>query len=347
MSIHEFLSAAIDPPSIASVRASVQLLKTIDALDSTEQLTQLGVRLLDLPIEPNYGKMLLYSILLRCVEPVLTIVSAFAYRDPFMIPSVMEKQKSLKAIKKMFCESNSFSDHIIYLNAFNRWLEIQSTNDRYAFCRHNLISNTTMTLIDGIRRQILGQLQSAGFIRHDSDDHNRNAHKWVAIKAALCAGAYPKLIHFDENLGQFWCQKDKIRFHGSSQLNSDPNTDKFVGNHSKLRKLMPTNWYIYEEMIQMGRTSYAKTMTAVSTVTVALFAGKPVAADSQQPVTDLDSQSHLQIDDWIRFDSNAQTIKIASYLKEEIHNLFARQIDSLSRVTSQRSRDIDNSVVVE
>ncbi|CAG2169701.1 unnamed protein product, partial [Oppiella nova] len=345
MSIHEFLSAAIDPPSIASVRASVQLLKTIDALDSTEQLTQLGVRLLDLPIEPNYGKMLLYSIVLKCVEPVLTIVSSFAYRDPFMIPSVVEKQRSLKSIKKSFCETNSFSDHIIYLNAFNRWLELPP-NGRHAFCRQNLISNNTMALIDGIRQQILGQLVSAGFIRHNSDEHNRNASNWVAIKAALCAGAYPKLIHFDEELGQFRCQKDKIRFHGSSQLNADPNTDKFVGNYSKLRKIMPTNWYIYEEMILMGRTSYAKTLTAVSTITVALFAGRP-AAEETQPVAvsaDLDSVANLQIDDWIRFDSNAQTVKIVDFLKQELHSLFVRQIDSLSKASAQKS-DFDNRVV--
>ena len=100
ISIHEFLSAAMDPPSIASVRSSVQLLKvwtqkeiylkfnpffcgqTIDALDSNEGLTQLGVRLLDLPVEPNFGKMILYSILLKCVEPVLTIVASLTYRDP-------------------------------------------------------------------------------------------------------------------------------------------------------------------------------------------------------------------------------------------------------------------------
>ena len=100
ISIHDFLSAAMDPPSIASVRASVQLLKvwhriyilrfflfcfwgqTIDALDSNEGLTQLGVRLLDLPVEPNFGKMILYSIVLKCVEPVLTIVASLTYRDP-------------------------------------------------------------------------------------------------------------------------------------------------------------------------------------------------------------------------------------------------------------------------
>ena len=56
--------------------------QTIDALDSMEQLTKLGVRLLDLPVELNYEKMILYSILLKCVDPVLTIVSSLTYRDP-------------------------------------------------------------------------------------------------------------------------------------------------------------------------------------------------------------------------------------------------------------------------
>lgn len=58
----------------------VCLCQTIDALDSWEGLTELGHRLLDLPVEPRLGKMLLYSIVLKCLDPVLTIVCCLAYR---------------------------------------------------------------------------------------------------------------------------------------------------------------------------------------------------------------------------------------------------------------------------
>lgn len=78
--IAEFLDRAIEPPSNMVTRNAVQLLKTIDALDPWEDLTELGSHLLDLPVEPRLGKMLLYAVVLKCLDPVLTIVCSLAYK---------------------------------------------------------------------------------------------------------------------------------------------------------------------------------------------------------------------------------------------------------------------------
>ena len=59
---------------------TLQMLKTIEALDAWEDVTELGSHLLDLPIEPRLGKMLLYSIILKCLDPIMTIVSCVAYK---------------------------------------------------------------------------------------------------------------------------------------------------------------------------------------------------------------------------------------------------------------------------
>ena len=42
----------------------------------------LGRHLADLPLSPQLGKMILYSVVLKCVDPVVTIACALAYRDP-------------------------------------------------------------------------------------------------------------------------------------------------------------------------------------------------------------------------------------------------------------------------
>lgn len=78
--IAEYLDRAIQPPSNIVTRNAVQLLKTIDALDSWEDLTELGSHLLDLPIEPRLGKMLLYAVVLKCLDPILTIVCLLAHK---------------------------------------------------------------------------------------------------------------------------------------------------------------------------------------------------------------------------------------------------------------------------
>ena len=51
----------------------------------TEQLTVLGRHLAALPLPPRIGKMLLYGVLFGCLDPVLTVTCAMAYR--YLIPS--------------------------------------------------------------------------------------------------------------------------------------------------------------------------------------------------------------------------------------------------------------------
>ena len=43
-------------------------------------ITELGNHLLDLPVEPHLGKMILYAVSLKCLDPVLTIVACLSYR---------------------------------------------------------------------------------------------------------------------------------------------------------------------------------------------------------------------------------------------------------------------------
>lgn len=63
--------------------------QTIDALDPWEDVTELGHHLLDLPVEPRLGKAVLYSIVLKCLDPVLTIVCCLAHRSVGMASSAL------------------------------------------------------------------------------------------------------------------------------------------------------------------------------------------------------------------------------------------------------------------
>ena len=85
--IADFLARVPEPPAYLVTRNAVQALKTMEALDFWEEVTPLGSHLLELPLEPVLGKVLLHGVLLKCLDPVLSIVSCAAYRDPFQIPS--------------------------------------------------------------------------------------------------------------------------------------------------------------------------------------------------------------------------------------------------------------------
>ena len=50
----------------------------LNILNEEEHFTDLGRILINLSIEPQYAKMIVYSVLLRCLDPILTIVCALS-----------------------------------------------------------------------------------------------------------------------------------------------------------------------------------------------------------------------------------------------------------------------------
>ena len=155
---------------------------------------------------------------------------------------------------------------------------------------------------------------SIASVSPNTDEHNRYADHWPTVKAALTAGAYPKLIRFDEQSAQYCNRKERIRFHCSSQLGAEPPNPR--GLQQTFSQQMPTHWCIYEELLQMGRHSYAKCCTAVSPITIALICGRSEISIGQQtaPTHDLLSiGAQLQIEDWIGFETNTQTLKSLTF----------------------------------
>ena len=82
VSIADFLSKSVEAPPYLMIKNSISLLKSIDAIDDDEELTEMGKILVDLPIDPRLGKMLLFGIMLKCIDPILTIATSLSYRDP-------------------------------------------------------------------------------------------------------------------------------------------------------------------------------------------------------------------------------------------------------------------------
>jgi len=98
------------------------MLQSMDAIDSCERITQLGHLLLKFPVHPRLGKMIVTSVFLRCVDPVLTIVSYLSSADPFFRPTEQGLQDAASA-RKFKLARGTKSDHYIFLRLFDLWLE--------------------------------------------------------------------------------------------------------------------------------------------------------------------------------------------------------------------------------
>ncbi|XP_074992779.1 3'-5' RNA helicase YTHDC2 isoform X3 [Calonectris borealis] len=276
--IVDFLMKAPDPPPALIVRNAVQILKTIDAMDPWEDLTELGYHLTELPVEPHLGKMVLCAVVLKCLDPILTIACTLAYRDPFVLPTLASQKRAAMLCRKRFT-AGTFSDHMALLRAFQAWQKARSDGWERAFCEKNFLSQATMEIIIGMRTQLLGQLRASGFVRArggaDIRDVNTNSENWAVVKAALVAGMYPNLVHVDrESLVLTGPKEKKVRFHPTSVL-SQPQYKKIppANGQAAAIQALPTDWLIYDEMTRAHRIANIRCCSVVTPVTVSLFCG--------------------------------------------------------------------------
>ncbi|OBS63863.1 hypothetical protein A6R68_07598, partial [Neotoma lepida] len=276
--IADFLMKAPEPPPALIVRNAVQMLKTIDAMDAWEDLTELGYHLADLPVEPHLGKMVLCAVVLKCLDPILTIACTLAYRDPFVLPTQASQKRAAMLCRKRFT-AGTFSDHMALLRAFQAWQKARSDGWERAFCEKNFLSQATMEIIIGMRTQLLGQLRASGFVRArgggDIRDVNTNSENWAVVKAALVAGMYPNLVHVDrENVVLTGPKEKKVRFHPTSVL-SQPQYKKIppANGQAAAIQALPTDWLIYDEMTRAHRIANIRCCSAVTPVTVLVFCG--------------------------------------------------------------------------
>ncbi|XP_063312995.1 3'-5' RNA helicase YTHDC2-like [Pelobates fuscus] len=363
--IADFLMKAPEPPAVLVVRNAVQMLKTIDAMDTWEDLTELGYHLADLPIEPHLGKMVLCAVVLKCLDPILTIACTLAYQDPFVLPTQASQKRVALLCRKHF-SAGTYSDHMALLRAFQAWQKACSDGWEREFCEKNFISQATMEIIVGMRMQLLGQIRASGFVRAHGGvnirDANTNSENWAVVKAALVAGMYPNLVHVDrENMVLTGPKEKLVRFHPTSVL-SQPQYKKIHPTNCQAAAIqaLPTDLLIYDEMTRNRRIANIRCCSAVTPVTAAIFSGparlpsnalegpsfssgKRItidSSDSSDNDSDMEDKSTammatLKLDEWLNFKLEPEAAGLLFQLRQKWHSLFLRRMRSPSKPWSQ------------
>ncbi|CAG9865213.1 unnamed protein product [Phyllotreta striolata] len=299
MNIHNFLSLAPDPPSASSIKVAIENLQFLGALDEEEDLTRLGAYLAQLTIEPHLGKMLIYGVIFRCLEPILTLVASMAHKDPFQLPP-QANLKTWAAEKRRSLIDGVLSDHVLYLELFAKWQECSVTGKVSQFCNEYFISNATMNLILETRSQLLGQLRSIMFFnpKVNLEDFNRNANCWPFVKLIICTGCYPNVAYPISHQGTLATRSEqKVHVHSSSICG----------------KRNITSWLIFDELVKHGNGLFIRGVTAVTTATIGLVCGVHTVTPSPNV---------LNIDDWMEFEyPNHNLIYLRKALETLIGNV--------------------------
>lgn len=333
--IEEFLQKSINPPSIASIRQSIKQLECLGALDDNERLTQLGYHLADLPLDAKLGKMLIYGLILQCLDPVLTIVSCMSLNEPFVI-SVKPGDRQRCHQMKLELSENSFSDHMVLLRCYQKWSNYKSdyNNDR-KYCEDNYINGGTMERITAVRSQIFGHLRSNGMVPSTGNTNafNTNSSKWSIVKVCLTASLYPNVCRLDRKNQFIRSEIDRKLVINMTSCLKNKAGDK---SSRDVLKSLPSEWILFDEKTRAGTITMIKCNTAVTSISLAMVAGpslQVIETDTKYQLND-DENDDLEtdvcgIDNWIKFETDYYTRDLVMMLRSNFENVVLRYLNDV------------------
>ncbi|KRT80786.1 Ankyrin repeat-containing protein [Oryctes borbonicus] len=282
-SIDSFLLKAMEQPARTSINTAISGLITLGALDKEENLTRLGTHLLQLSVEPHLAKMLIYSVIFKCVDPVLTIVATLAHKEPFILPTVGLEKGQANAKRKSL-SFGSLSDHMSILKAFQMWQKAKQQRKERQFCQEYFISYGAMEIIMVTRNHLLGQLRACGFVPSNGRDSmhelSRYSDHWPLVKAVLTSGLYPNIAF--PNADKFHTMtENKVIMHTTSSLRN-------VVINSEL-------WCIFEEISKLGAICNIKNVTAITPATVVFSCGSALQYSEQNGIITIDDKLQINV----------------------------------------------------
>lgn len=165
MTIEEVLAAAIEPPAPERIEAAIQSLHMVGALDMNNNLTSLGSVLLQLPVDPRLGRLVLFGSFFRCLDAAITLAAIMGTREPFVAPIHVKAEAQAK--KNSWTPEEFRSDTLAALRAYNEWWTMQSQGlfvSANRFCQDNFLSKPTLLNIAKVKDHLLKSLYDVGVI---------------------------------------------------------------------------------------------------------------------------------------------------------------------------------------
>ncbi|MEW5804871.1 MAG: ATP-dependent RNA helicase HrpA, partial [bacterium] len=173
----------IDPPAPAAIKDGYAALRELGALNAQNQLTQVGMMMARLPLDPRIARMLIEARKEGALREVAIIAAALSVQDPRERP--MEQESKADEMHAGFREPHS--DFLTFLSIWNRYHEtlekFKTQNQMRKFCKTHFLSYNRMREWQDIHEQILTILDELGGYAL-----NRQAASFEAIHRSVLSG---------------------------------------------------------------------------------------------------------------------------------------------------------------
>ncbi|KAL2326748.1 hypothetical protein Fmac_020175 [Flemingia macrophylla] len=318
--IEGFLSRTLDPPGFKSIQNGVRVLQDIGAFSVDEQLTQLGEKLGSLSVHPSTGRMLLFSILMNCLDPALTLACASEYKDPFVLPILPnEKERAAAARFELASMYGGCGDQFALIAAFECWHNSKTMGLESQFCSRYFVSQSCMRKLSSMRRKLAEELKRNGLIHGHVSSYCSNAHDLGVLQAVLLTGMYPmvgKLV-FPHRSGNKFFVKTKSGVTVCLRSQS-------VNSTLSSQKSFDCSLVVYDEITSSDWGMCIRNCTVVGLLPLFLLS-KEIAvapakdcADGHEFMSSPENIVRVTLDGWVNFESTALDASKMIYLRERL-----------------------------
>ena len=167
----------MDPPPEETILNAMYQLWILGALDNKGNLTDLGKKMAEFPLDPSLSKILITAQQYSCTEEALTIVSMLSVPSIFYRPKERE-QESDAAREKLFVPE---SDHLTLYNVFHQW---KHNNYSSEWCNKHFIHIKSLRKVREVRAQ-LRDIMTQQKVELVSCNQNLDM-----VRKAICAGYF-------------------------------------------------------------------------------------------------------------------------------------------------------------
>jgi ATP-dependent helicase HrpA len=230
----------IEAPSSRLISDGYLLLQELGAVDAKRQITEIGLQLARLPLDPRVGRMILAAKREGCLHEILIIASVLSIQDPRERP--MDKREAAdNAHAKFAGEGSDFMSYLKLWDFFDNALKTKKSNkDLLIQCHSNFLSFLRLKEWRELHSQIKQITDEMEFKVNEKEANFEQIHK------ALLAGLLGN-IGFKDGDNDAYSGARSIRF--------------YVAPGSCLKKTRP-KWVIAAELVDTSKL-YARCVSKI------------------------------------------------------------------------------------
>ncbi|KAK3194328.1 hypothetical protein Dsin_025638 [Dipteronia sinensis] len=226
----------MDPPAPETLMRALEVLNYLGALDDDGNLTDLGEKMSEFPLDPQMSKMLVESTKYNCSNEILSVSAMLSVPNCFVRPR--EAQKAADEAKARFGHIDG--DHLTLLNVYHAY---KQNSEDPTWCYENFVNHRALKSADNVRQQLV-RIMTRFNLKLCSTDFNSRDY-YVNIRKAMLSGYFMQVAHL-ERTGHYLTVKDNqvVHLHPSNCLDHKP------------------EWVIYNEYVLTSR-NFIRTVTDV------------------------------------------------------------------------------------